>query len=299
MSPIYLTPYASPTLTPTAASPTPRPTSAIIPSATPLPSPTPFIYTVKSGDTLGALALRYGSTVSAISAANPSINPDFLTIGMTVTIPLAGPDVTPTIIPTPAPVGVKLAAPVCYPSADGGAWCLVLASNPLPAAVENLSAWVSLQGDGQSPGAIAYAPLNLLPAGAAIPLTHYFPAPLPMAFTPRAELLTALPAVITTTRYVPATVQIEEVTIANLQAEVRGQVLFDVSAPPAGAVSLAAIAYGADDQPVGVVKWELAGDPLPASGVPFKVTVFSLGPEIKRVEVFAEAIPKIQSAAPE
>ena len=40
---------------------TPRPTSAIIPSATSRPSPTPFIYTVKSGDTLGDLALRYNT----------------------------------------------------------------------------------------------------------------------------------------------------------------------------------------------------------------------------------------------
>jgi LysM repeat protein len=295
----YLAPYVTPSSSATVTFAAPRTTKPVIPTITPLPSPTPFIYTIKAGDTLGGLALRYGSTISDITAANPGIDPNILSIGITVTIPIIRPDVTPTVIPTPVPLAVKLAAPTCYATADGGAWCLVLASNPLPAAVENLSAWISLQAEGQTPGAMAYAPLNLLPPGAAIPLSHFFPAPLPETFTPQAELLTALPAVITTTRYITATVQVAELTITNLQADVSGLIAFNAAAPPAGLVALAAIAYDAADQPVGVAKWELAGDPLPASGVAFQVTVFSLGPAIARVEVFAEATPKIQSTAPE
>jgi LysM repeat protein len=290
-SPPQITPYLSPSPTAWLASTTPHPTQAAIPSATPLPSPTPILYTVKLGDTLGDVALRYGLTLAELAAANPAINPDLLTMGMTITIPLAGPEVTATVIPTPAPLAVELAAPVCYASADGGLWCLVVVRNTLPVGVENLSAWISLQTPGANPGAAAYAPLNLLLPGDAMPLVHFFPGPVPATFTPHAELLTALPAVITTTRYLTATVQVDALAIADQSAQVVGRVFFDAAAPPVRLVTLAAVAYAADDQPVGVVKWELAGDPLPASGIPFDLTVYSLGPAIKQVIVLAEANP--------
>ncbi|MFZ6026920.1 MAG: LysM peptidoglycan-binding domain-containing protein [Chloroflexota bacterium] len=306
-SPGRLTPYASPSASAVPGSATPFATAAAIPTGTPWPSPTPFVYTIQAGDTYGGLALRYGSTISAIEAANPGIDPNLLIIGTTITIPLAGPEMTPTIIPTLAPVGVALDPPLCYPSADGGAWCLALAKNPLPVAVENLSGWLSLQtSHGEAHGATVYPPRNLLRPGEAIPLLHFFPPPLPQAYTPQVGLLTALPAAITTTRYITTNVQIGEVDIDSLQANVHGLVTFEPGSPPAGLLSVVAIAYDDAERPVGVAKWELAGDPLPARGVPFQVTVFSLGPAIARVDVTAEAIPAgaistptPESAAPE
>ena len=48
-------------------------------------------YVVKSGDTLGAIANRHDTTVSAILAANPQIkNPNKISIGDEVTIPVPG-----------------------------------------------------------------------------------------------------------------------------------------------------------------------------------------------------------------
>ena len=49
------------------------------------------LHTVKPGDTYFSLAERYGSTVAAISAANPSAIPENLRIGTTLTIPYAFP----------------------------------------------------------------------------------------------------------------------------------------------------------------------------------------------------------------
>ena len=43
---------------------------------------------VRSGDTLFALAARYGSSVNAITVANPGVNPANLTIGSPLVIPL-------------------------------------------------------------------------------------------------------------------------------------------------------------------------------------------------------------------
>lgn len=47
-------------------------------------------YTIRSGDTLYVLAKRYNTTVEAIMAINPGINPNRLQIGQVICIPQAG-----------------------------------------------------------------------------------------------------------------------------------------------------------------------------------------------------------------
>ena len=59
-------------------------------SVTPPPKVCPtgsFAYTIKSGDTLYLLAIRYNTTVEAIVALNPGINPNNLQIGQVICIP--------------------------------------------------------------------------------------------------------------------------------------------------------------------------------------------------------------------
>jgi len=47
-------------------------------------------YTVKSGDTLSAIAKKYGTTVSAICSANGISNPNRISVGQRLTIPSGG-----------------------------------------------------------------------------------------------------------------------------------------------------------------------------------------------------------------
>lgn len=54
-----------------------------------------FIYTIAAGDTLFALANRYGTTVAAILRANPGIDPNRLFIGQRICIPVSRPSPTP------------------------------------------------------------------------------------------------------------------------------------------------------------------------------------------------------------
>ena len=54
-------------------------------------------YTVRRGDTLSALARRYGTTVQALLTANPRENPNLIYVGETLIIPLPF-DVVPTNI---------------------------------------------------------------------------------------------------------------------------------------------------------------------------------------------------------
>ncbi len=73
-----------------------------IPSVTPPPTTCPagsFSYTIKAGDTLYSLAIRYNTTVDAILQLNPGINPNALQIGQQICIP----SVTPP--PSTCPAG--------------------------------------------------------------------------------------------------------------------------------------------------------------------------------------------------
>jgi LysM repeat protein len=92
------------------ASPTPAPSPAATPTAAPTPSPTPepptpaptqTVYVVKAGDQLTRIAATYGVTVAAIQEANNIKNPNLITVGQKLIIPL--PEATPLPDATPAP----------------------------------------------------------------------------------------------------------------------------------------------------------------------------------------------------
>lgn len=55
-----------------------------------------FAYTIKSGDTLYSLAIRYNTTVEAIMALNPGIDPNNLRIGQIICIPSSTPSRCPS-----------------------------------------------------------------------------------------------------------------------------------------------------------------------------------------------------------
>ena len=65
----------------------------------PAPPPTPpcpgFFYTIQAGDTIFALAQRFGTTVAAIQAANPGVDPNRLFVGQQICIPVPAPPPTP------------------------------------------------------------------------------------------------------------------------------------------------------------------------------------------------------------
>ncbi|CUX63112.1 Peptidoglycan endopeptidase LytF precursor [Clostridium sp. C105KSO15] len=67
-----------------------------------------FPYTIRRGDTLWMIAQRYYTSVAAIRAANPGLNPQNLTVGQTICVPsrrAPRPPVTPP--PSRCPVGLR------------------------------------------------------------------------------------------------------------------------------------------------------------------------------------------------
>jgi LysM repeat protein len=78
--------------------PTQPPAPPAAPPAPPAAAPNPW--TVKSGDTLSAIASAWGVTVSAVAAANAIPNPNLIHIGQVIWKPGTG-----QAAPTPPPVG--------------------------------------------------------------------------------------------------------------------------------------------------------------------------------------------------
>ncbi len=69
----------------------PGPTATPTPGPTTPPPPPPsgnISYVVQPGDTLGRIALRYGTTVQAIMTANGLTNPNLIYVGQVLTIPV-------------------------------------------------------------------------------------------------------------------------------------------------------------------------------------------------------------------
>jgi LysM repeat protein len=108
VEPEEVTPTATLTRTPTPTStPTPTETPTVTPTPTPLP---PLTYQVQAGDTLLIIAAAYDTTVEAILALNPGVEPETLPVGYVLLIPAGTltPTPTPTLdpnAPTPTPGG--------------------------------------------------------------------------------------------------------------------------------------------------------------------------------------------------
>jgi LysM repeat protein len=89
------------TRTPRPSSRTRTPTPTLTPTPTATSAATTTTYTVQEGDTLRAIAERFGVTTQQIVALNPGINADSLRIGTVLTIPTSGGASAPA--PTTAP----------------------------------------------------------------------------------------------------------------------------------------------------------------------------------------------------
>ena len=116
-APLVLTPTLTLSLTGEVVS-----TPPALPVASPT-SPGPLLYTVQSGDTLGAIARTYNISLGDLMAANGLTDPNVLHIGQTLIIPIGGPP-TPTtgpsaevqVEPSPTPVSLPTLLPTLTPS---------------------------------------------------------------------------------------------------------------------------------------------------------------------------------------
>lgn len=154
------TPTLVPTLPPTS---TPAPYTPE-PTPTPTLTPTPIIHTIARGETLIAIAARYGVSVADIQERNGIADPRRLQVGQQIFIPPPPApqpvgELSPTPVSTPLPVTI---GPVYFGhSPTGGLWLLGEVSNPGEQPLEGVRLRALLRGDdgailaeGETPAAL-------------------------------------------------------------------------------------------------------------------------------------------------
>ena len=278
------------TPTPTATSPvevptvTPRPTATPVPSTpaptlTPTPTPTPVIYVVGPGDTLIAIARKYGVTVEALQEANAILDPRLLQIGQELVIPqgeeaLVGP---PT--PTPTPLPLRIEGIGFYETPAGGLWCLGEVRNTAGVDIERVEVQVSLydENDRVLAANSAFTMLDVVPRGGKAPFAILFAEP-PEGFASyRALALSAEPATYLGSRYL-------DLAVVEHRGKAEGDIFYvmgqvrNTGQADAKEVTVVVTAYDAQGRVVGVRAGAIEADVLPAGETsPFQVNLFPIG----------------------
>ena len=265
----------------------------LVTAETPLPSPTPFTYTVQTGDTISGIALKFGVSIDNLQAANPEISPDAMSVGAVLKIP-SNPD-NPSGEPTPTAAPFAIEQIECYPTANKGMWCFVLVHNDFSDLMENISAQVTLVDSDNVTVAsqTGFLPLNILPPNTSLPLSVFFPPELPADVKPQVQVLTAIRLLPNDERYLPATLNnvLVQVNQDGHSAQVNGLVLSQSQATDASQIWVAGTAYDAAGNVIGVRRWE-SNTVLSAGGsLPFEFMISSIGGKIVDVEFAVEARP--------
>jgi LysM repeat protein len=288
-----LIPFLTSSRSPASSAETFQAPVGLVTAETPLPSLTPFTYTVQRGDTLGSVALTAGVSIDDLQAANPEISPNEMAVGQVLKIPINPENASGE--PTPTPVPFTIQQIECYPTADKGMWCFVLAHNDFSDFIENLSAQVTLvDASGTTIASqTALSPLNILPPNTSLPLSVFFPPEIPLDAKPRIQILTAIRLLPHDERYLPATINntVAQVNEDGRSARLSGQVLLPGQARAARQIWVAGTAYDEAGHVVGVRRWESGADLSPGGNLPFEFMISSAGGKIAQVEFAVEARP--------
>ena len=291
--PSTLIPFLTSTQNPTSSSGMEETPEGLVTADAPLPSLTPFTYTVQRGDTLSSIALKFGVSMDDLQAANPEISPNAMSVGQVLKIP-SNPE-NPSGEPTPTPVPFTIQQIECYPTADQGMWCFVLVHNDFSDLMENLSAQVTLVDSNNTTIAAqtALLPLNILPPNTSLPLTVFFSPQIPFDAKPLIQVLTAIRLLPDDERYLPATINntLVQVNADGRSARVSGQVLLSSEAKPAAQIWVAGTSYNDAGRVIGVRRWESNAGLSAGGNLPFEFTISSIGGKIARVEFAVEARP--------
>lgn len=290
---VPLTPYSTATQpAQQTAAPTADLTLAETATALPSPTSTPRVYSIVEGDTLLGIAYRFGISLEEILAANPAVDPNFLTIGNQIILPASAQDTVTPAEPTPVPLTIN--QPDCLEDATGGAWCYAWVENETNIALENVIVQINLRMSNSTEPAseLALTPLSLLLPGEKLPALGYF-IQYQASAQAEAELVSALPISEVASRYLEHTIEIENILYGSTSdsAQIKGAVIAGAGQVDARLVRIAALAFNQQGQLVGFRQVELDG-PLPAGAqTSYEITVYSLVDQIVDVEVISELIP--------
>jgi len=179
VTPVVILPTVVPltTVTPRATS-TPAP-STPAPTATPTVTPTPIIYRVQSGDTLLAIAAKFGVAAEAIQEANGIIDPRRLQIEQELVIPRPETEAEQPPTPTPTPPPMVIRRLNFQRTPTGGLWAFGEIYNPGTDPLSELVVQVSLFDENARllSSETAFPQLDVAPPGQAVSFAILFADP--------------------------------------------------------------------------------------------------------------------------
>ena len=295
---LAITPYQTKTPAQTV---TPTATAAATPTLPPLPTPTPYLYTIVLGDTLIGIASYFGVTTDELIVANPGVDPNFLSVGKQLVIPLPTPgpgDENPLAPPEPEMLPLQTGAVACYRVRSGGWWCYLPVSNTLEQTAENISGLIRLfdSAGEEVASQTASGLVNVLRPGERFALAAFFSPPVAEWTAAQGQLVSAVAASQLGARYL--NLEAVEVTTTPRTEDQLGVVVSgSISLPtqPDGSETPAiktlwvlAIAYDADGSIAGLRRWESALEET-SEAIPFRIELYSLGKPIEQVEILTEA----------
>lgn len=159
-----------PTATPAPYTPAPTPTPTV--------TPTPVIYQIQTGDSLLAIAQRYGLSVASLQDANGILDPRTLQVGQQLIIPSPEEeeDDLSNATPTPTPLPITVQNIYFSQTNIGGLWVLGEVLNDSNAALEQVRVAVVLldEEDGEIGRAASLVSLDLVDIGQKAPFAVLF-----------------------------------------------------------------------------------------------------------------------------
>lgn len=298
---ITLTPTPTPEPTPTvdvagvASTVEPTPTPApYTPAPTPTPTvtPTPVFHTIAGGESLLAIATRYGVSVAALQDANGILDPRLLQVGQQLIIPGVengeASDAFATATPTPVPLAIENVH--FSETALGGLWVLGEIHNTTGTPLEQVRVGVTLSDDQQTELAQAQTlvALDLIDTGERAPFAVLFEAAPERFDQYQVAVLSAVPA------YVGS--YYRDLAVENLVTTSERYASYTVSGTirntgPEEAVSVQVVltAYDPMDRVVAMRAVDPAHNVVPRGGeTTFSAILAPLGGPVVRIEAAAQ-----------
>ena len=270
---------------------TPTPLS----TATPAPTATPIIYLIQEGDTLLGLAIQNGTTVEAIEALNPGVQPNLLQIGQAIILPPQEPEAFLGVAPIAIPVSIAVKSVELYQTPLGGAWLMGDVVNDGEFSAENVQVAITLRDVENRPVATAAAwvyPTLLLPGergGFAILLPQ-----LPESVgAPEASIVAGATTGQLGNRYLSLDVPDIEAEFNADEAILTGAVQ-NSGESAAVQVRLVVLLYDAQGRMTGLVQWQAEGPLAAGSATPFTLSIAPPGGVATTFYVNVEALTPLE-----
>ena len=292
-SPVVVLPTTAPLATaPPRATFTPAPATPA-PTATPTVTPTPIVYRVQTGDTLLAIAAKFGVTAEAIQEANGVVDPRRLQVGQELIIPRPeeNPEQPPTPTPTPPPMTIR--GLYFQQTPVGSLWALGEIVNPGSVPLSEVVVQVSLfDGSGQLLAAqTAFPQLDVILPGKVVSFAILFAEP-PRQFAQyQAVVLAGVPTSSGARYYFDLAVNdVQGQTVGAALYRVSGK-LQNVGASDAENLRLLITAYDDQERVIAVRQATLPASVLrPAAITPFEVELTLTSSSVATYSVQAQGL---------